>query len=258
MRGGHEGHQLDVERFVDRTELIQFIVRAYLGGTPCVMTATPAFGWKCPLISGALPAWVKTERWEIQAKIPSGSIPSYTTRQLRLEDTPELNEMLRVLLEDRFQLRVHWEVKQQQVYVLSIGKNGPKLKRTAPKGELSKAPDGSVLENQGMKGISTVPLPDGFKQTRLDFHATSIEEAARTFSFYFDRLVLDRTGLQDEYDFTLEYEDDPSARIPANPFSGLTPSTLSKALQAIGLKLESATAPAKVLVIDQVKRPSEN
>src|SRR4051812_26048012 len=39
MPRGHEGHQLDRERYVDRTELLQYIVRAYLGGSSCVMTA---------------------------------------------------------------------------------------------------------------------------------------------------------------------------------------------------------------------------
>ncbi len=258
MRRGHEGHQLDRERFIDRTELLQFIVRAYLGGSSCVMTATPAFGWRCPLISGTLPAWATTERWEIHATIPAGSIPNYTVRQLRLEDTPELNRMLQALLEDRFHLRVHWERKQLPVYVLRIDKDGPKLKQTSAGTELIKASDGSVFENHGMVGANTVTQTDRFRHARLNFRASSLEEAARTFSFYFDQQVLDRTGLKGEYDFTLEYEEDSDARVPLNPFSGLTPSTLSKALRPIGLKLEAARASIEVLVIDHVEKPSEN
>jgi uncharacterized protein (TIGR03435 family) len=73
------------------------------------MTATPAFGFRCPLVSGSLSAWVTTDRWEIQAKIPTNGIPDYTARQLRLENTPELNLMLQELLEDRFHLKVHRE-----------------------------------------------------------------------------------------------------------------------------------------------------
>jgi len=38
--------------------------------------------------------------------------------------------MLQALLEDRFRLKVHWETKDLPVYVLTVGKNGPKLKRT--------------------------------------------------------------------------------------------------------------------------------
>lgn len=90
MRGGHEGHQLGRERYIDRTELLQYIVRAYLGGSSCVMTATPPMGNRCPFISGTVPEWVNAERWEIQAKMPPNSVPSYTYWQARIEDTPEL------------------------------------------------------------------------------------------------------------------------------------------------------------------------
>jgi len=247
MSRGHEGHQLDRERYVDRTEPLQFIVRAYLAGTTCVMTATPAFGHSCPLISGPVPEWLKTERYEIQAKMPPNSVPSYTPEQLRLEDTPELNLMLQVLLEDRFQLKVHWETKQLPVYLLTVGKNGPRLKKSGPRGE-----------RFGLSGLNAVPTLDGSRRTRLDFQASSLEEAARTFSFYFDRQVLDRTAIKGDYDFVVDYEDDPTARVPGNPFSGLTPSALSAALQTLGLRLESTKASVKVLVIDYVEKPSPN
>ena len=62
-------------------------------------------------------------------------VPNYTTRQLRSADTPELNMMLQVLLEDRFHLKVHWEMKNIPVYALTVAKNGPKLNR--PLQELS-------------------------------------------------------------------------------------------------------------------------
>jgi uncharacterized protein (TIGR03435 family) len=43
-----------------------------------------------------------------------------------------------------------------------------------------------------------------------------------------------------------------------NPFRGLTASELSRALQDVGLRLESTKAPLEVLVIDHVEKPSEN
>lgn len=45
-----------------------YIDRAYIRGTGCTMKI--AVGVDCPLIAGALPAWVKTDRFEIQATIP--------------------------------------------------------------------------------------------------------------------------------------------------------------------------------------------
>jgi uncharacterized protein (TIGR03435 family) len=137
-------------------------------------------------------------------------------------------------------------MRELPVYVLTIAKNGPKLKQTSPGGELSKALEGSVFESHGIEGINTVPMPDGSRRTQLKFQATSMEETARTFSFYLHRQVLARTGLKRDYDFTLEYEDDSDARVALNPFSGLTPSSLSKVLAAVGLKLQSTKAAAEV------------
>jgi uncharacterized protein (TIGR03435 family) len=93
---------------------------------------------------------------------------------------------------------------------------------------------------------------------QMEFLGSSMKAAAETFAIYFDRPLLDRTGLQGEYDFKIEYDVDASTRIPLNPFSGLTPSGLSAALQAVGLNLESTKAPVEILVIDHVQKPSEN
>jgi uncharacterized protein (TIGR03435 family) len=260
MSRGHEGHQLDRERYVDRTELLQFIVRAYLGGSSCVMTATPSMGNRCAFISGPVPEWVKTDRFEIQAKIPPNSVPSYTYGQTRIEDTPELNRMLQVLLEDRFHLKVHREKKDLPVYALTLAKNGPKLNKARPGGELLKAADGSEVEAHGLRGLSSVPTPGGDRR-RLDFLASSMNDAAQAFANFFDRPVVDRTGLKGEYDFAIEFENDPDAPTPgfaSNPFNGLTASALSAALQELGLRLESAKASLDVLVIDHVEKPSAN
>jgi uncharacterized protein (TIGR03435 family) len=78
-----------------------------------------------------------------------------------------------------------------------------------------------------------------------------------------DRPVLDRTGLNGEYDFKIEYAVDPDATnrsggVMTALFSGLTCSGLSAALQDLGLKCESTKGPVEVLVIDHVEKPSEN
>jgi uncharacterized protein (TIGR03435 family) len=258
MTRGHEGHQLDRERYVDRTELLQFIVRAYLGGSSCVMTASPPMGNRCPFISGPAPEWVKTDRFEIQAKMPPNSVPNYTYWQTRMENTPELNQMLQVLLEDRFHLKVHWEKKELPVYALTVAKNGPKLKKARPGGV--KLSDGSEVEFHGFRDFGLVPTPGGDRRT-LGFLASSMDDAARDFANFLDRPVVDRTGLKGMYDFRIEFENDPDAPalgMALNPFNGLAASALSAALQGLGLRLESAKAPLQVLVIDHVEKPSAN
>jgi uncharacterized protein (TIGR03435 family) len=173
-------------------------------------------------------------------------------------DTPELNLMLQVLLEERFHLKLHWEMKEIPVYAISIGKNGPRLKQTPLEGQQRKVADGSSIEIHGLYGINTVQTPDGIPRMQMDFLGSSMKQAADIFAIYFDRPVVDRTGLLGEYDFKIEYDVDPTARIPQNPFSGLTPAGLSTALQAVGLNLESTKASVEILVIDHVEKPSEN
>ena len=72
--------------------------------------------------------------------------------------------------------------------------------------------------------------------------------------------VQDKTGLTGRYDFELRWkgmaaadagEDNGSDAAPAPPL----PTALQEQL---GLKLEGAKAPVKVLVIDHVEMPSEN
>jgi len=75
-----------------------------------------------------------------------------------------------------------------------------------------------------------------------------------------DRPVIDRTGITGRLDFRLIF--DPRLGLigclgtePSDP-SG--PSIITALQKQLGLKLESAKAPAGVLVIDHVEKPSEN
>jgi len=266
MTRNHEGNRLTPTLFVDRTELIAFIARAYVRGGGCTMKV--ALGIDCPFIAGTLPPWVKTDRWEIQGTMPR-STPEYSARQVRENNTPLVNLMLQVLLEDRFRLNVHRESRELPVYALVVGKNGPKL--SAPTVRVVNEVDGTPREIHGMASMLAVPTQDGTRRSRMQFRASSMQEAAEALAPFFDRPVVDRTGLSGEYDFTLEYEVDPSAPSPAftpstsgrggnyfNPFTGLTASALSIALQDVGLKLETTKARLDVLVIDHVEKASGN
>jgi len=79
-----------------------------------------------------------------------------------------------------------------------------------------------------------------------------------------DRIVLDRAGLTDRYDFELRW------RMPAPPPGALPPGVtpppvdpdrpdLFTALrEQLGLKLEPQRAPIEVVVIDSAQMPEEN
>jgi hypothetical protein len=76
-----------------------------------MMTAYQIQGFR--LVGG--PGWVSNRRWDVQAK------PS------RAASDKQIWPMLRGLLEDRFQLRVHSETRNMPVYELTIGPHGSKL-----------------------------------------------------------------------------------------------------------------------------------
>jgi len=79
-----------------------------------------------------------------------------------------------------------------------------------------------------------------------------------------DRPVVDRTGLQGKFDFTLNWTPDESqfrsmgVQVPPPPADAKFPGLFTAIQEQLGLKLESVTAPVEVMVIDRVERPSEN
>lgn len=70
------------------------------------------------------PSWIDFDRYDIVGLVPGDQISPGVFRQMT---------MLRHLLVERFGLVFHREEKEMALYVLSVAKNGPKLKEsTAP------------------------------------------------------------------------------------------------------------------------------
>lgn len=207
------------------------------------------------MISEPVPAWVKADRFEIQAKIPDSVAASQGQTAAQLRETVGL--MLQRLLEDRFHLKLHRETRELQVWAIEIGKNGPKLRSAGPL-RMIKAPDGSEVPVHGRNSFTPVPNAPGRRQ--ITFKGSTLQQAVESLAVFADRPLVDRTGLKGEYDFEIEYDVDPLAPhpVPVSPFFGLTCPTLSTALQDLGLKCELTKALVEVLVVDQVEKPSEN
>ena len=89
-------------------------------------------------------------------------------------------------------------------------------------------------------------------------------DLAGKLGFFLDRPVVDRTSITGRYDFTLAWTIDEfqSARLKAFPVpqrgNGEAPNLFTAIQEQLGLKLEAANAPAEVLVVDHIERPSEN
>jgi uncharacterized protein (TIGR03435 family) len=183
-------------------------------------------------ISGG-PNWFATDRYDVMGK------PETKGRLSR--DVARV--MLRALLSDRFQLKVHFETKEMPVYVLTVEKNGSKMKP----------------RTNG----------DGGETTRLTFHgaeATGRNVSAGTLAeelqaMVLDRPVLDKTGLTANFDFSLRWRPESGqfggtgASVAGDPND---PDIFTAVREQLGLKLESRKDPAKIIAVDAAMRPSDN
>ena len=96
-------------------------------------------------------------------------------------------------------------------------------------------------------------------------NATLSEVASVLQGSVLDKPVVDQTGLTGKYDFTLKFMPDPGMMSgfgpqPPAPADNLDapPDLFTAFQQQLGLRLTSTKAPADVLVIDKVEKPSAN
>jgi uncharacterized protein (TIGR03435 family) len=155
--------------------------------------------------------------------------------------------MLQKLLADRFQLAFHLDNEQLPVYAIVVAKDGPKL--TESQG------DSSGLPSLFFKGLGNLPAGN----------ATMGDFAGLLQSAVLDKPVVDHTGLQGRYDFTLKWTPDEfqlaalggvKPSVSDNPDA--PPDLYTAIQQQLGLSLESTKAPVDVMIIDRVEKPSPN
>jgi uncharacterized protein (TIGR03435 family) len=87
----------------------------------------------------------------------------------------------------------------------------------------------------------------------------------RLLSQRFDRPIIDKTNLAGRFDLQMQWMPDigespvdPTGYPLPQPADSLAPSIFLAIRAQLGLKLESAKAPAEFLVIDSAERPSGN
>jgi uncharacterized protein (TIGR03435 family) len=102
--------------------------------------------------------------------------------------------------------------------------------------------------------------------------STSLSQMAMTLSQYTGRMVFDRTGLEGNFDYDIEFGPDPSMRgrgpgggLPGSPSDGAPrpavsdrPSLFTAVQVQLGLRLDSQRGAVDVLVVDSADQPSEN
>ena len=198
--------------------------RVRIVNEPVKLLIRVAFQLQDAQIAGG-PAWLDSDRYDLEAKTGRKEKPG----------PGETAPLMQSLLADRFHLTFHREMRELTVSALVSARN----QRGEPKLKKSEA-EQSAMNTHGGAGKS-----------ELVGAAVSMEALARYVGNRLGRIVVDKTGLTDTYDLTLEWSPDEVADSSA-------PSLVTALREQLGLRLESQKSPVEVLVIDSIQRPSEN
>jgi uncharacterized protein (TIGR03435 family) len=174
------------------------------------------------------PKWLDGDRFDVVAKMEESE-----AKPRGKEADARIRMALQALLADRFQLRIHADSKPLSAYSLVVSKNGFKLK-----------PEEKVHGSSNSWG-----------RGQLTAKESSIAEFASALSSQMDRPVVDRTGIDGVYDFTLKWSpgDDPDATDSA------TGASLFTVIQeTLGLKLEGKKIPVPMIAVDSAEKPDAN
>ncbi len=236
--------------------------------TTLVSLAMRAFGLK-QIFQIEFQPWMITERFSVEATFPAGAT------------SDDLPIMIQHLLEERFGLVFHREARKMPGFEMVAAKPGPKLAKSAePRPAADPGPTFEMkngvpqfTKNAGSGQLMVaVPTPTAMWRGRNETMKTLADKLASQLG----APVLDRTGLEGEFDYDLTFTPEPkslpaymvvtgpataipSQETPKDDF--LTNPLLRNALQIqLGLKLQPIKdVPAEVIVLDSArKEPTAN
>jgi uncharacterized protein (TIGR03435 family) len=233
---------------------------------PLLTVMNRAFGVnpQSPQVAG-VPKWLaadsQSDYLSLVAKAPAGSVPDGVAAAQTQET---LNLMLRALLIDRYKLAFHYEDRQMDAYTLVAVK--PKLTKANPENRTGC----TRLNGPGVTpGLACQNITMAQFAEQIPVYDTDILYP-----------VLDGTGLEGAWDFTINYnalanlapllaQVAAEARARAGvdaPAPSAEPSAPSGSVsfadaveKQLGLKLEKRKRPEPVLVIDHIEqKPTDN
>jgi uncharacterized protein (TIGR03435 family) len=168
--------------------------------------------------------------------------------------------MLQNLLVTQFQIVLHRKTDDLPIYLLKIGKDGPKLKPPVAESGSAQGDDGASLREKIVADLAAM-VRNGNLGPRLSLNlpGATLSKFAAMLSFRLDRQVKDMTELSGPYSFSLNWVSEPQPLAGRENRLGLDdapagPSIFAAVQQQLGLKLESSKEPGEVLVIDRADR----
>ena len=209
------------------------------------------------------PDWMKSDRFDVVAKA-EGDIPPAAPGILGPGQL-----MMRSLLADRFKLAGHMEKRDMPIYALVVARSDGRLGSGLHRSTL----DCQALMTARRELGSPPPVPPGERPPcgfrigpgRMIGGGFPLSQLAASLSGLVQRIVVDRTGVNGDFDLDLTFAPDQMTLgplKPGRPDAPVTPTesdgaSLFIALQEqLGLKLEATRGLVDVLVIDHVEAPT--
>jgi uncharacterized protein (TIGR03435 family) len=174
-----------------------------------------------------MPAWAEKSAFDIEGTTDTAGEPNLKQQQ----------EMIRKLLADRFQLKLHREKRDLPVYAIRVAKGGPRMKPPA---------DPAAQPNQTASSHGT--------EVTVSVTSASMADFIMGMQFFLDRPLVDQTGIAGRYDFSLRYTYDEVHSTDQDA----PPGKFTAIQEQLGLKLDPVNAPVDVLAVEHVEMPSEN
>jgi len=194
------------------------------------------------------PAWMSTERFDLVVRFEG--MPTEAERRTMFQE----------IFATQLKLKVHYERRDTPVYNLVVARSDGKLGRTLRKLDVDCNELRATARRTGT--IPTVPAATNgtaacqskMGNGTLMSGGMPIAELASAVRNPAGRLIVDKTGLAGFYEFSLEWASGPPSA------AGVTderPNIFTAFQEQLGLRLEPATAPVEVVVIDHIERPQQ-
>jgi uncharacterized protein (TIGR03435 family) len=198
------------------------------------------------------PSWLSALQFEVIGQMPGGIPRDEMDRRLP-------TAYLRVL-EERFKFRSHVERRPMPVYALmkvaKDGRLGPQLR--PPSTDCVPPPPSSppAADVSRTRRCSSGSLGNG----RIQSGSMTMAGLASFLTSYADRIVIDRTDLQDKFAVDLQWTPLTVNATPgaSDPVQSDKPWLGTAVRDQLGLKLEPITEMMDVLVIDRIEMPDPN
>jgi uncharacterized protein (TIGR03435 family) len=201
------------------------------------------------------PTWFDADRFDIEATANDGG------------GVDAMRARMRALLEDRFHLRTHVELREVPIYVLTVARRdgtlGDDIKPSGNDCLPVKPPPGAPPPPPPPQaGVVPNPArcPSMLGLGNISGRKLTLDQLAATLAMHVNRPVVNRTDLTGQFDIDLRYTPDYTPFIPAGapppPSDPNAPPLFTAVQEQLGLKLETGRGPVDVLMIDSVERPS--